>query len=495
MTLIGLDLNSTRARAVRESPDGVAAELRLGEERPEFPLALSLEGRTPEAGAAGAALARRSPHLACLDFLPHLGTDRGWAVGRLRVDAARALAASFEALGRRFGKGAGLALTVPPYLTPDQRALLAGAAERARWRLLGTLAAPVAAALAAYERLPWSGQALVLDVDGHGMTWSAVAVADDRARLVGSQTAQRLGRGAWLRRMLEGVARRCIRISRRDPRESPDAEQSLYDQLADLTSSPAGGRVELVVRTPQWYQNLMLDPEELQSFCAPLVGQALAALQPVLDLAASHGPVAALLVTADAGRLPGLPEALEERLGPAAPAVVRVPSADADFGEGLLLDEAVTSAPAHLLPPDALARAAHDFAMRVLRGDLPAGHREEIPLRAPPAPDRGAARLHFRGQDHPLRGPSFTLGRDPACDLILESELYPTVSGRHCEIVRERRGFVLHDRSRHGTLVNDSPVARPTPLHSGDWIRLGPSGPLVRFLGQAAEHRPLMTTA
>jgi hypothetical protein len=188
-------------------------------------------------------------------------------------------------------------------------------------------------------------------------------------------------------------------------------------------------------------------------------------------------------------------EAQEERLRPAAPAVVRVPGPDTDFGEGLLLDEGVTSAAAHVLGPDALARAAHELAACVSRGELPAGHRDVVPLRAAPATDRGAARLHFRGQDHPLRGPSFTLGRDPACDLVLESELYPTVSGRHCEIVRERHGFVLCDRSRHGTLVNDCPVVRPTPLRSGDWIRLGPAGPLIHFLGQPAEPRPMMTTA
>src|SRR3954468_13834254 len=104
MTLIGLDLNATRARAVHGTADGEAAELRLGEERPDFPLALSLEGRAPEAGAAGAGLARRAPPLACLDFLPHLGTDRAWAAGRHRLAAARALAAAFDALGRRFGK-------------------------------------------------------------------------------------------------------------------------------------------------------------------------------------------------------------------------------------------------------------------------------------------------------------------------------------------------------------------------------------------------------
>jgi hypothetical protein len=32
-------------------------------------------------------------------------------------------------------------------------------------------------------------------------------------------------------------------------------------------------------------------------------------------------------------------------------------------------------------------------------------------------------------------------------------------------------------------------------LHPGDWIRLGPGGPLLRFLGQTIDKRKLMPTA
>jgi hypothetical protein len=493
MTLIGLDLNATRARAAHGPAGAPPAGLPLEDDGPELPLALSLEGRSPEAGRAGAALARKAPHLACLDFLPQLGTQKVWAAGRHRLDAAGALGVVFAALQRRFGANDGAAAALPTYLTAEQRSLVTQAASRARWRLLATAPAPVAAALAAYEELPWSGLALVLDLDDYGLTWSAVALAGERVRLVRSETTPALGRGAWLRRLLEGVARRCIRLSRRDPRESADAEQSLYDQLADvLATHPEGGRVELMVQTPHWYQNLMLAPEELQALCAPLVGQTLTALDRLLELAAGHGPASAVLLTAPAGRLPGLTPALEDRLR--APGVVRLPQGDSDYGEGLALDEGLASARLHALGADALARAAHGLAACAARGDLPGGHHELAPLLAAPAAPRGAPRLQFRGRDYALRGTAFAIGRDPACDLVLDSSLYPTVSARHCEVVLERGAYVLRDRSRHGTLVNDCPVAQPTPLRSGDWIRLGPGGPLLRFLGHA-EALPMVTIA
>jgi pSer/pThr/pTyr-binding forkhead associated (FHA) protein len=103
--------------------------------------------------------------------------------------------------------------------------------------------------------------------------------------------------------------------------------------------------------------------------------------------------------------------------------------------------------------------------------------------------------LQFRNQDYLLRGRPFLLGRHAECDLVFDSDQYPTVSGRHCEIVYERRSFVLRDRSRHGTLVNERPVISEMVLQAGDWIRLGPGGPLLRFLGRAADQLKLMTTA
>jgi hypothetical protein len=158
-----------------------------------------------------------------------------------------------------------------------------------------------------------------------------------------------------------------------------------------------------------------------------------------------------------------------------------------DFGARLLDEDAVT--PVAVLAADAVARSAQEVAVRLHYGELPPGHLDALPLPAGPAAERGPARLNFRGQDHILSGPSFTLGRDPGCDLVFESELYPTVSARHCEIVFDRRAYTLFDRSRHGTLLNERPVSQSAALHSGDWIRLGPSGPVLRFLGRGAEAR------
>src|SRR5262249_56877906 len=78
MTLVALDLNATRIRAACGASAAEARPQALDGKQPELPMALSLEARHPALGRAGTALCRRSPHLACLCFLPYLGQRREW---------------------------------------------------------------------------------------------------------------------------------------------------------------------------------------------------------------------------------------------------------------------------------------------------------------------------------------------------------------------------------------------------------------------------------
>jgi hypothetical protein len=485
MTLVGLDLNATRARAVAGPANSIPVAVALEDGHPDLPLAVSLEERRPAVGRAGAGLCRRAPHLACLDFLPHLGSPREWAAGRHRLDAARALGLVFDYLQARLGATKGIAVTLPTYLGGQHAGLLARVAEKARLPLLGAVPTPLAAVFAAREQLPWSGRALVVDCDGHALSWSAVDVGQDQARLVASQSAPHLAQGAWLRRLLDGVARRCVRLSRRDPRESAETEQSVYDQLAEILENTPPGLVDLSVQAPQWSQHLQIHPDELTDCCAPLVHQALTEIQAFRRTTARQGPIAAVVLTPAAGRLPGLVAALESHTG--GPAALH-PAADfGDFGENLMQDDSAAPARVTGLDDEAIARAAHHLAELFQQGTLPRGLLEGVPLPAAPLlDDEGPARLHFRGHDYLLSTGTFTLGRDPKCDLVFETELYPSVSARHCEIVFDRKVYTLRDRSRHGTQVNDQAVAQQVVLRSGDWIRLGPGGPVLRFLGHAA---------
>ncbi len=491
--LIGLDLNAGRVRAVVAAPGHLTELLPLSGEA-ELPMAVSLEGRAPEVGGAGLALARRAPHLACLNFLPYLGEPRTWAAGRHRIDATGAAALVLDRLRPACGHAEAVGLAVPVYLGRDQVETLARLAERSRLRVGGWVAAPLAVTLSAYAEQPWAGPALVLDIDEHALTCAAVAVEFGQARVLEVLALPHLGMRAWKGRLLDVVADRCIRQCRRDPRDSAPAEQMLYDQLdAALDACRRGQTAELIVHMPQWGQNLIFRPDELAAACAPLLRQALAQARALRDsLPAGLPPT--LLITDAAGRLPGLVAALEETAEPTAAPPERDLDCE-DFGEGLLDQDGPERASVSVLSPDAAARAACDLAARWQRGELARGPVEVAPLPPPVPAESGPARLQFRNQDYPLRGRPFLLGRHAECDLVFDSDQYPTVSARHCEIVYERRSFVLRDRSRHGTLVNERPVIGEMVLQAGDSIRLGPGGPLLRFLGRAADQLKLMTTA
>lgn len=400
MTLIGLDLNATRARAIQGENLGSGPHIPLGlplegNER-ELPLAISLEERQLRVGRAGAGLCRRSPHLACVDFLPYLGEDRLWAGGRHRLDAATALVLICDHLQRRIGRAEGVTVALPPYFHEAQAALLADVAGRARWRLLGSVPSPIAVALAAHEHLPWSGQAVVIDLDGYALTLSAVAVREDRVRVLHVHPATRLGRSVWLSRLLDGAALRCIRLSRRDPREVAETEQALFDQLAAVLDSQAREEpVQLVLQTPHWYQHLKFSADELSALCAPLVQRALAELHQFLAEIVELGSVGAVLMTGPAARLPGFAAAVEEQIyQPEAEPALEEESDD--FGESLIESD-MLAARVHVLDDDAVARAAFDLALRQHRGELPRGHVDCVSLPSNNAKERGPTRLPFRG--------------------------------------------------------------------------------------------------
>jgi hypothetical protein len=506
MNVLGVDLNSTRLRAVCAPAGAFPILLPLSPPHAEFPLAISLEGRAPEAGPAGLRLCRRLPHLACFGFLPHLGepelSARKWVARRYSLTSEQAVGVVLQRLQPVWFTASAAVLSLPAYLTLDQIELLLAIAEQVRLPLLGSVTAPLAAALAAHAERPWFGTAVVVDADDHALSLGVVSAAEGQAHLVDTWSLPQLGVRAWKERLLNALADACVLQSRRDPRDAPMAEQALYEQLDDLFEACRQRRMaSLAFQTPTWYQNLVLRPDQPVSYCAPLVQQAIAEIEAILGSTWPDGPPVVVVLTAAAARLPGLSAALEMRLDEMAQPTddqgmrATLPLTE-DFGEGLLEDEPGASLGLFILSADAPARAAHALAMPFQRGDWPCGHLDQAaPLPLPQPVEAGPARLHYRGQDYLLTRVAFSLGRQPGCDLVFDGEDGQTVASRHCEIRLEHRQYHLCNHSRDGTLINDRPVNDPAPLRPGDWIRLGPSGPLLRFLGQPADLRGRQTTA
>lgn len=76
------------------------------------------------------------------------------------------------------------------------------------------------------------------------------------------------------------------------------------------------------------------------------------------------------------------------------------------------------------------------------------------------------------GRELILSKPDMTIGRAESCDIGLFGD--PAVERLHARIWRDGNRYVLGDAgTSSGTFLNDQRIVQPTPLHSGDAIRLG----------------------
>ncbi len=490
--LVGVELNATAARVVRESAQGIPQLTNLDGGYTDLPMVITPSGRSRwDIGRAAQGLRRTSPYLVCLDFLAALGQTRVWQLGRRVLEPSQALNLVFEKLRTACPLSPTVGLSVPAYLEPPQIQLLLQVAARARFPVGSWVSSPVAAAVAAYNDQPWSGPAVFLDVDEHALTCSVVAVREGQASLLASNSYPTLGLRIWYGRVVDGLADICVRRCRRDPRETASADQDLYEQVPDVWDACRRGQVaDVTVRMHGWGQNLLLQASEVTALCAGLLRSSRQAMAKACEIAGTREGHPVILVTDAAGRLPGL-VAVAQELGADAGVELPPPDLGDDFGEALLGVGSGGREPVSVLEADAPARGAWHLA-RESRGRRLTGM---APLPETRGSGPGPARLHYGGRDFVVRAQPFLVGGNARCDLVVDTTVFPSVAGTHCEIVFQDKAYVLRDHSRCGTLVNDRPVIHEAILQSGDRIRLGPEGPVLRFLGRAPDPFPLMTSA
>jgi molecular chaperone DnaK (HSP70) len=361
MNLAALDLNCDRAWALADSASQGPRVVPLDSDRAELPLALALDGRTPEVGRAGLELCRRAPHLVCVDFLPGLGGESIWHCGRQRLDADSALALAFERIRRPLARARGVVLAVPGYLSREQIRLAGKLAQQAGLPVTGAIPRVLSAGLSSYGEHPWHNVGVVVDVDSHALVCAVLRPHERELRVLGQKVLSAMGLRLWKERLLAGMAEQCIRQSRRDPRESPDAEQHLYDQLDEVLercgrNQPATLRVQAL----EWFQTLTFAPAEATAACFELARRAADEIYAALAWAEEQLTSATVYLTAGAARLPGLAAAVYRRCENKTPVLV--------------------------LPADGPARAALQLAQRIDQGDLEPGIFEPA---APLPADRG----------------------------------------------------------------------------------------------------------
>jgi hypothetical protein len=328
---LGIDLNAGRARAALGWP-GRNKLFPLAEPGGDLAIGISLEKRIAEVGPAAAAISRRLPHLICAGYLPHLGQPQEWKAGRHTLNSETALALAFDRLRATTIGHDEIAFALPSYLTLQQVGKLAAVAAKAKFKVTGS--ATTSLALAAERATHYlhgpaeeateasrSGRSfspttvLIVDADDHALTACVVRIAEEEVRSLGSARFPRLGVRFWRERLLDALCDRCIRLCRRDPRDSAEAEQMLFDQIEDAVDrARTGQRMSLSVRATHWYQDIVVTPADLDAFCLSLARPAADELRHLAASLSEADPPRAAWLTHDAGRLPGLAAALHQNM-------------------------------------------------------------------------------------------------------------------------------------------------------------------------------------
>ena len=112
---------------------------------------------------------------------------------------------------------------------------------------------------------------VVVDADEYALSAAAVAVEPGGVAVAGGGFWPRLSLKGWADRLLDALSDRCVRQCRRDPRDSADAEQAVFEQLpAVLDQWHAGRPAAVAVRADRWYQDLHPTPDDAAGWCDAL---------------------------------------------------------------------------------------------------------------------------------------------------------------------------------------------------------------------------------
>lgn len=82
-----------------------------------------------------------------------------------------------------------------------------------------------------------------------------------------------------------------------------------------------------------------------------------------------------------------------------------------------------------------------------------------------------------KGERIQLESESFQIGDDSACDVYFNPRKDPPIGGRRALIRLEESGWRIRNTGAGTLLVNQNVVEDPSPLRSGDIIRMSDTGP------------------
>lgn len=345
-----------------------------------------------------------------------------------------------------------LIVSVPGYMTPENLGLLLGIAGELQLPVVALVDAAVAA-----TRREYKGAVPVhVDLSLHKATLTRLA-QPGMAQIDRKETLDGAGIYALYDIWLKTISETFVQQSRFDPLHTAETEQMLLDQMGGwLRQACQADSVAMQVTAGGTTYHADAESLSLVGAAAPVYQQIASKLRALFR--AEDLP--AVQVTDRVGRLPGLVDMLEARIG----------------GEVFVLEPGATARGAL-----ARCRGKDDAADGVsLLRQLPW---DQVPVEL----DKDAVDTVQKGlPTHLLFGHNgYEIGNSP---LVIGSQEgvgdrflavpadMPGVSRRHCSLLRKNGQCVLEDHSRYGTFLNGHKVDGSSVLQVGDALRIGSPG-------------------
>ena len=217
---------------------GVAGENRFGSAHENYKsrdMILSLDDKFSP--LQGHSFSRQGSHKVCSNFLPWIGSNKTWGLGKSETIADHALEFYLVDLFAQIPHEAKVAFSLPLYLTPKQTRRIEQIASKIGMQVQGSLTSASALALGAIHKSQTSSNCLAVELDGFGLSLSNVQVADGVPHLLAGKVFPEFGLHRWVLRLADFIAEKAIFHCRKDPRVKPDTDQALFLQAQKLLSS------------------------------------------------------------------------------------------------------------------------------------------------------------------------------------------------------------------------------------------------------------------
>lgn len=173
---------------------------------------------------------RHGEHKVCCDFLPWIGSNKNWGLGKFEISADYALEFYLSELQKRLQPGSRVAFALPVYLTQKQIRKVEQIASKIGYQVQGSLASATAMALSEGVNSRSSCDTIAVELDGFSLSVSHVRIVDGVANLVSGVVFPEFGLHRWALKLSDLIAEKTILHCRRDPRVDVQSDQMLFQQ-------------------------------------------------------------------------------------------------------------------------------------------------------------------------------------------------------------------------------------------------------------------------